>query len=118
MYIHGLTFNPKNCIKILEEEGLLLKINQKWKKCIEMTQEEKFIILRVIAKYLQDNEASQNIETSLIGVSYLFPKEKMGSLFYDGRLLAFYQNCCLSSRKHGLGISICLGDNIQSVQEN
>lgn len=116
-YIHGLTFNPKNCIKILEEEGLLLKINQKWKKCIEMTQEEKFIILRAIAKYLQDNEASQNIETSLIGVSYLFPKEKMGSLFYDGRLLAFYLNCCLSSRKHGLGISICLGDRSRAVRE-
>ena len=81
-----------------------------------MTQEEKFIILRAIVKYLQDNEASQNIETSLIGVSYLFPKEKMGSLFYDGRLLAFYLNCCLSSRKHGLGISICLGDTIQSCK--
>jgi len=116
-YIHGLTFNPKNCIKILQEGGLLLKENQKWKKCIDITQEEKFILLRSIAKYLGDNEASEDVEKSLIGVSYSFPKEKIGSLFFDGRILAFYLNCCLSSRKPGLGISVCLGDRSRSVIE-
>lgn len=116
-YIHGLTFNPKNCIKILQEGGLLLKINQKWKKCIDMTQEEKFILLRSITKYLGDKETSEDVETSLIGVSYSFPKEKVGSLFFDGRNLSLYLNCCLSSRKPGLGISICLGDRSRSITE-
>jgi RecJ-like exonuclease len=118
-YLHGLTSNSEKCLELLMKTNINLKKDGRLKTIHDINQEEKFVILETIKNYLNSQNESRidNLENILIGYTYVLPTEEYGSQLYDARRFSELLNSCALSSKAGLGMSICLGERSDSLQE-
>jgi single-stranded-DNA-specific exonuclease len=118
-YLDGLTSNGNSCLELLRNTNIKLKKDGRWKTIADINQEEKFLIIESIKNYLSSkiNSNIENLENILIGYTYVLPPEEYGSQLYDARRFSELLNSCALSMKSGLGMSICLGERSDSLEE-
>lgn len=118
-YLDGLTSNSNNCLELLRNTNIKLKKDGRWKTIADINQEEKFLIIESIKNYLSSkiNSNIENLENIIIGYTYVLPPEEYGSQLYDARRFSELLNSCAISMKSGLGMSICLGERSDSLEE-
>jgi RecJ-like exonuclease len=63
------------------------------------------------------NRNVENLENILIGYTYVLPAEEYGSHLYDARRFSELLNSCALGMKSGIGLSICLGERTESLEE-
>lgn len=118
-YLYGLTSNSNKCLELLKNTNINLKKDGRWKSIADINQEEKFLIIESIKNHLgsQINNKIENLESILIGYTYVLPTEEYGSHLYDARRFSELLNSCALGKKSGLGMSICLGERADSLDE-
>ena len=118
-YLYGLTSNREKCLELLKKTNITLKKDGRLKTISDINQEEKFLILETIKNHLGSQTESNidNLENILIGYTYVLPTEEYGSHLYDARRFSELLNSCALSSKTGLGMSICLGERSDSLDE-
>jgi single-stranded-DNA-specific exonuclease len=118
-YLYGITSNSDKCLELMKETNINLKKDGRWKTIADINQEEKFLIIESIKNHLssQMNRNVENLENILIGYTYVLPAEEYGSHLYDARRFSELLNSCALSMKSGIGLSICLGERTEPLEE-
>ncbi|MGD1834561.1 MAG: hypothetical protein ACPKQO_02435 [Nitrososphaeraceae archaeon] len=115
-YIHGITWNKQNCLKVLKNSGINTHRNGIWKTFDEISQQDKNAILDSIIKFVflssnyNNNENIELISNNLISNIYSFIEEDDSTILYTVR--GFYEviSASLNQGKSGLAIEICVGN--------
>jgi RecJ-like exonuclease len=113
----GLTGDKRACIRFLEELKIELKHNGKWRKWIDLTQEEKRRVISKIIRLLIEKGFGHQIAGRVTGEVYILPNEKKGSELRDVKEYATLLN---STARYGMaevGLKVCLGDRDSKLQE-
>ena len=110
-YMDGLTWNREGCHALLNNAGIKLKEDGRWRVLAEFSQEEKGAILDAIAKFVAtSSRAATRIIDDLIGYVYTLSGEDKRSQLRDAREFSTMLNACGRIGKAGVGIAICMGD--------
>lgn len=116
-FLPGLSGREDKSVAFLQEIGIGLKHEGKWRAIRDLTEEERKLIFSQLSKYLLSEGCKSDIIYELVGTIYLFPKEESRTPLRDGREYASLLNACARMEKPSLGISICLGDRGKSFEE-
>ncbi len=107
--IPTLTGDEKACIKFLRELGIPLK-RENWRRWIDLTMDEKRIILSEIVKLMLSMSYGYELAERLIGEVYILTKEERGTPLRDAKEFATLLNACGRYKKAEIGYHVCLGD--------
>ncbi|UCE35900.1 MAG: DHH family phosphoesterase [Thermoplasmata archaeon] len=105
-----LTGKEDACINFLLELGISLKIEEEWRRWIDLTLEEKREISSEIVKLLLSKGFGHEIAKRLIGEVYILNQEEEGTELRDAKEYATLLNSCGRYEKAEVGYNVCLGD--------
>ena len=108
--IPGVSGYESGSLSFLNEKNILLKDNGSWRKWIDLSIEEKRIILSGIAQRLLLKGFGSAMVKKLIGEVYILPKEKIGTELHDAKEFATLLNSTARYGYYDVGLQVCLGD--------
>lgn len=108
IYIPNISAKESNAIQFLNDIGIHPKINNKWKKFNDLTEEEKKRLISSII--IRKNSKKTDIYQEIIGNRYLLTTERESSPLRDLKEFATLINACGRLEKPSLGIGVCLND--------
>ncbi len=111
-----LTGDEKACINFLRELGIPLK-RENWRRWIDLTFEEKRLILSELVKLILRMGYGHELAERLIGEVYILTKEERGTPLRDAKEFATLLNACGRYNKAIIGYNVCLGDRDSSYKE-
>jgi single-stranded-DNA-specific exonuclease len=115
-YIDGLTWNLQRAKSIVENSGIKLKENGKWRVFTDLLDQEKWSIYEGIAKFVATNSGTEVLPLEGIrGISYTLLKEDRGTSLRDAREYSDLLGVCGRVQKSGVAISVCLGDRFKML---
>jgi len=115
-YIDGLTWNLQRAKLIVENSGIKLKENGKWRVFTDLLDQEKWSIYEGIAKFVATNSGTEVLPLEGIrGISYTLLKEDRGTPLRDAREYSDLLGVCGRVQKSGVAISVCLGDRFKML---
>jgi RecJ-like exonuclease len=107
-YVPGVTGNEKGAIRFLDEIGIELKENGKYKKLIHLNQDDtKKLITGIILRRLGSEDKPEDV----LGPIYLLSSEEEENPTKDAREFATLLNACGRLNKPSLGIGTCLNNS-------
>ncbi|MGA7369527.1 MAG: hypothetical protein WBX01_10400 [Nitrososphaeraceae archaeon] len=115
-YIDGLTWNLQRAKSIVENSGIKLRENGKWRVFAELLDQEKWSIYEGIAKFVATNSGTEVLPLEGIrGINYTLLKEDRGTPLRDAREYSDLLRICGKMQKSGVAISVCLGDRFKML---
>lgn len=115
-YIDGLTWNLQRAKSIVENSGIKLKENGKWRVFTDLLDQEKWSIYEGIAKFVATNSGTEVLPLEgLRGICYTLLKEDKGTPLRDAREYSDLLGICGKVQKSGVAISVCLGDRFKML---
>ncbi len=105
-YIPGVTGSESGAIQFLKQIGVEPKVNGKWRRIIDLSDEELKRLVAGIVMLRVNEESPEDI----LGDVYLLTREKEGSPLKDLKEFATVLNACGRLGKASYGIGACLGD--------
>lgn len=109
-YLPGLTGRRAACAQFLEELGVELKEEERWRRYYELPHEEKVKVVSGLVALLCSKDADEATIRSLVGEVYMFPGQEHGSELSDANEFSTVLNACGRHGKPEVGIGVCLGD--------
>jgi single-stranded-DNA-specific exonuclease len=118
-YVHGITWNERNSLEIVRLTGIPFKSNGIWRTASDLDQEEKFRLIEIVTKYVNEHSKvqPQNLEYLPAGYSYTLAKEEIGSPIHEARDFSFLLECCCIQSKPSIGLAICIGNRTTSLTQ-
>jgi len=116
-FLPGLSGREDRCVAFLQEIGIELKREGRWRALKDLTEEEKTHLYSQLSKHLLSEGCKPEIIHGLVGTIYLFPREEPRTPLRDGREYASLLNACARMDRPSLGVSICLGDRGRCFEE-
>ncbi|MCX8181617.1 MAG: DHH family phosphoesterase [Candidatus Methanomethyliaceae archaeon] len=117
-YLPGLSGDEGACLKFIKSLGIdPVKADGSWRSQADLSNNELRTLLNGIIKYLISQGLSSKEAESVVGTLYIFPNEPPDSPLRDAREFASSINACGRLGKYGLGVSICMGDRGQALEE-
>jgi RecJ-like exonuclease len=116
-FIPGLSGNESNCVALLKKIGIPLKKGNKHRSLSDLNDEEKRTLFSTLSNHLVNQGYKTDVVHQLIGTIYTFRLEEPSTAQRSAREFASLLNACGRMDKAGLGISICLGDREESMEE-
>ncbi len=114
--IPGITGDEGASIRFLENLGIPLKENDKWRKWIDLTKEEKRKILSEIIKLLLRLGYGSALASRIIGEVYILKKENDPYL-RDAKEFATLLNSCGRYGEAEVGLAIAMGDRDENLKK-
>ena len=114
--IPGLTGREENCIKFLQDLGINMKDEERWRKWINLSKDEKRKIVSEIVFTLLSKGFGHKNAKRIIGEVYILPKEMQGTELHDAKEFATLLNSCGRYNKTEIGYHVCLGDRGEYLQ--
>ena len=85
-FLDGLTWNLQRARSIVENSGIKLKENGKWRVFTDLLDQEKWSIYEGIAKFVATNSGTEALPLEgLRGINYTLLKEDRGTPLRDAR---------------------------------
>jgi RecJ-like exonuclease len=116
-FIPGLSGNESNCTAFLKDIGISLTKDNKQRSLADLNEKEKRILFSAISNHLVSQGYKADVVHQLIGTIYTFKLEKSNTAQRNGREYASLLNACGRMERTSLGISICLGDRGEAINE-
>lgn len=115
-YIDGLTWNLQRAKSLVENAGVKLKEDGKWRVFTDLQDQEKWSIYEGIAKFIattsgKDFPAIEGIR----GMSYTLLKEDRGTRLRDAREYSDLIGICGKLQNPAAAISVCIGDRFKML---
>ena len=109
--IPGISGYESNSLSFLYENKILLKDdNGRWRRWIDLSKDEKRVILSGIAQRLLLKGFGHDMVKKLIGEVYILLREEVGTELHDAREFATLLNSTARYGYHDVGLQVCLGD--------
>ena len=108
--IPTLTKKEENCIAFLRDLGIELKSEERWRRWIDLTHEEKRTIISGIVELLLSKGFDHKAAKRVLGEVYILPQEAEGTELHDAKEFATLLNSCGRYDRAIVGYNICLGD--------
>ena len=108
--IPGLTGRESACMHFLQELGVNLQDGDNWRRWIDLSKEERRIIISNIAKLLLTKGFGHKLTKRIIGEVYILIQEKEGTEVHDAKEYSTLLNSTARYGKHDVGLKVCLGD--------
>jgi RecJ-like exonuclease len=108
--IPGLSGRESSCISFLQEHGIHIQDGDYWRKWIDLSKDERKIIISNIAKLLLTKGFGHKLTKRIIGEVYLLNKEKQGTELHEAKEFATLLNSTARYNKFDVGLKVCLGD--------
>lgn len=108
--IPGLSGRESACISFLQELGIKAQDGDYWRRWIDLSKDERRIIISNIAKLLLTKGFGHKITKRIIGEVYVLVQEKEGTEVHDAKEYATLLNSTARYGKHDVGLKVCLGD--------
>lgn len=117
-YLPGLSGDEGACYKFVKNLGIdPRRPDGSWRSQADLSNEELRTLINGIIKHLISQGLSSKDAESIVGMIYVFPNEAKETPLRDAREFSSCINACGRMGKYGLGISICMGDRGQSLDE-
>jgi single-stranded-DNA-specific exonuclease len=108
--IPGVTGRESSCITFLQDIGIKLKNGDSWRRWIDLTKNERSLIISNIAQILLVKGFGYKITKKIIGEVYILEKEEEGTEVHDAKEFATLLNSTARYDKYDVGLNVCLGD--------
>ena len=108
--IPGLSRREDACMSFLQELGIILKDGDNWRKWIDLSKDERRLIISNIAELLLTRGFGNRLTKRLIGEVYILENEEEGTELHEAREFATLLNATARYGKPEVGINVCLGD--------
>ncbi|HDM66916.1 MAG TPA: DHH family phosphoesterase, partial [Thermoplasmatales archaeon] len=115
--IPGISGEESSCLSFLQEHGIRLKNGEEWRRWVDLTRDEKRVILSSIAKRLLTKGFSHRAVNRLIGEIYLLPREEIGTELHEAKEFATLLNSTARYGYSEVGLQVCLGDRDEYLKE-
>jgi RecJ-like exonuclease len=115
-YLPGLTNNERECRQFIVEMGIDLKRDGKWRRWIDLQQEERVTLASNLCHLLLDSGRGSEAVRRLIGETYLLTKEEEGTELHDAKEFSTLLNSCGRYGFAAVGMQVCKGDRGQSLE--
>ena len=116
-YLPGLTGNEDACIDFLHDIGLKYTNDEKWRRWIDLTDEERTKVSSALLQYsMQKGLSSYNI-SRLVTESYILLQEKEGTEMRDASEYSTLLNATGRYMKAEIGMAVCMGDREDAYEE-
>ena len=115
--IPGLTGRESSCINFLQELGIRMKDGDNWRKWIDLSKDERRLIISDIAQLLLTKGFGHKITKRIIGEIYILTKEQEGTEVHDAKEYATLLNSTARYGKFEVGLKVCLGDRDKWFQK-
>jgi RecJ-like exonuclease len=106
-FLPGLTGNESNCYRFLNEVGIELKRDGKWRKYFELEVEERVELISSLVAYLYSKNKFESAH-QLIGEVYILVNHPEGSELRDAKEYSTLLNACGRHGKPEIGIEVSL----------
>jgi RecJ-like exonuclease len=115
-YLPGLSGNEDACIAFLKEVGIRLG-GEKWRRWIDLTQEEKScLVTAILRKGLRSGLSNIKLER-LIGEVYVLLAEQEGTELRDASEYSTLLNATARYGHATVGLQVCMGDRDSAFAE-
>ena len=108
--VPGLTGRESACISFLQELGIRMQDGDNWRKWIDLSKDERSLIISNIAEMLLTKGFGHKITRRIIGEVYILKKEQEGTEVHDAKEFATLLNATARYGKFEVGLKVCLGD--------
>jgi len=115
--IPGVTGDESGALNFLSSLGIQLKENDKWRKWVDLTKEEKKKILSKIVINLLQMGYGYPLVIRLIGEVYTLKNEQEGTYLRDAREFATLLNACGRYGNADVGLAIVKGDRDENLKK-
>jgi RecJ-like exonuclease len=116
-YLPGLTGNEDACVDFLHKTGIRSTNDEKWRRWIDLTDEEKTKISSSLLQYSMQNGLSSYNISRLVSESYILLHEKEGTEMRDASEYATLLNATGRYMKAEIGMAVCMGDREDAYEE-
>ncbi len=115
--IPNLTGDEKACIRFLKNLGIKLKDRERWRRWIDLSDEERRKITNEIALLYLRLGYGHRFVKKMIGEVYILTKEEEGTPLHDVKEFATLLNSCGRYGKCEIGMRVCMGDRDKYYRE-
>lgn len=115
-YLPGLSGNEEACIAFLKEVGIRLG-GEKWRRWIDLNQEEKACMVSALIRRGLRNGISQAKLERLVGEVYTLLKEAEGTELRDASEFSTLLNATARYGHSEIGLEVCMGDRETALHE-
>lgn len=116
-FIPGLSGDEGSCVAFLNRIGVPLSKGDRMRALSDLTDEEKRVLFSALSSHMISTGCDAKAVHQLIGNIYTFKLEEKGSPLRSGREYGTLLNACGRMGNPGVGISICLGDRGDAMNE-
>lgn len=116
-YLPGLTGNEDACIGLLHDVGLRHAKDEKWRRWIDLTGDEKKNIISAVIQYGVANGVPSYKLTRLVGEGYLLINENEGTEMRDASEFSTLLNATGRYDRGEVGMEVCMGDRGAAYDE-
>ncbi|WP_094226781.1 DHHA1 domain-containing protein [Methanolobus psychrotolerans] len=116
-FIPGLTGKEDACIDFLSRVGLQFSNDEKWRRWIDLSEEEKVKVTSSLLQHsMQSGMSSYNIGR-LVSEGYILLAEKEGTEMRDASEYSTLLNATGRYMKAEIGMQVCMGDRGEAYRE-
>ena len=115
--IPGLSGRESSCISFLQELGITMEDGDDWRKWIDLSKDERRLILSNIAQLLLTKGFGHKLTKRILGEVYVLNQEKEGTEVHDAKEFATLLNSTARYGKYEVGLKVCLGDRDKWLEE-
>ncbi len=116
-YLPGLTGNEDACVDFLRKIGFRSADDEKWRRWIDLTDDEKTKISSSLLQYSMQNGLSSYSIGRLVSESYILLQEKEGTEMRDASEYSTLLNATGRYTKAEIGMAVCMGDREDAYEE-
>jgi len=116
-FLPGLSGQEDQCLALVTSAGITVKQDERWRTLADLRDEEKQNLLSAIIRAVTSKGIAGKVALNLIGTVYTLPKEERGMPTRDAREFSSLLNACGRMNRHGIAISICLGERGSVIDE-
>lgn len=116
-FIPGLSGNEDACIDFLARVGLQFSNDEKWRRWIDLLEEEKMKVTSSLLQYSMQNGMSSYNIGRLVAEGYILLTEQEGTEMRDASEYSTLLNATGRYMKAEVGMQVCMGNREKAYRE-
>ncbi len=116
-FIPGLAGNEDACIELLSNVGLQFSDDEKWRRWIDLSEDEKMRTTSFLIQYCMQNGMSSYNITRLVSEGYILLNEQEGTEMRDATEYSTLLNATGRYMRAEIGMKVCMGEREKTYRQ-